>query len=130
LTAGTKTLAWAKDAGNISTSLSAPVTITLTGSANVLSTVGFYRNGYWYWDKNGNGILEGCTVDDCGPPFGGYPGDVPVAGDWTGDGFVKIGIYRQGQWYLDKNENGAWDGCASAVMTLWGLPVDKPVVGD
>ena len=113
-TAGTKTLfAWAKDAaGNVSNSLSASVTITFTGSTNVPSIAGIYRNGSWNWDKNGNGIWEGCTVDDCGQPFGGYPGDVPVAGDWTGDGIAKIGIYRQGQWYLDKNGNGAWDDCA------------------
>ena len=133
-TAGNKTLfAWAKDtAGNVSNGLSAPVTITLTGSANVPSIVGIYRNGSWLWDKNGNGIWEGCTVDDCGQPFGGYPGDVPVAGDWTGDGLAKIGIYRQGQWYLDKNGNGAWDGCAidTCYDSFGGLPIDKPVVGD
>jgi hypothetical protein len=133
-TAGNKTLfAWAKDtAGNVSNGLSAPVTITLTGSANVPSIVGIYRNGSWLWDKNGNGIWEGCTVDDCGQPFGGYPGDVPVAGDWTGDGLAKIGIYRQGQWYLDKNGNGAWDDCAidTCVEAFGGLAGDIPVAGD
>jgi hypothetical protein len=132
--AGTRTLfAWAKDAaGNVSSSLSASVTITLTGQGNAPSVLGFYRNGIWYWDKNGNGIWDGCAIDECGQPFGGYPGDLPVTGDWTGDGIAKIGIYRQGEWYLDKNGNGAWDGCVIDLChdSFGGLPVDKPVVGD
>jgi hypothetical protein len=97
-----------------------------------LAKIGIYRQGQWYLDKNGNGAWDGCEVDICLPAFGGYPGDVPVAGDWTGDGLAKIGIYRQGQWYLDKNGNGAWDGCAidTCYDSFGGLPIDKPVVGD
>jgi hypothetical protein len=63
------------------------------------------------------------------------PSDIAVAGDWTGDGFSKIGIYRQatGQWFLDTNNDGAFDagdtiyGYGGAVVG--GIP-DLPVVGD
>ena len=79
-----------------------PVAGDWTGDGIV--KIGIYRQGQWYLDKNGNGAWDGCEVDICLPAFGGYPGDIPVAGDWTGDGIAKIGIYRQGQWYLDKME--------------------------
>jgi hypothetical protein len=49
-------------------------------------------------------------VDTCIDSFGA-PTDIPVVGDWTGTGTAKLGVYRQGQWYLDKNGNGVWDGC-------------------
>jgi hypothetical protein len=133
-TAGAKTLyAWAKDAaGNVSTSRSAPVTITLTGGTNVPAIVGIYRNGAWYFDQDASGAWGGCTIDTCIQAFGGLAGDIPVMGDWTGDGVIKIGIYRQGQWYLDKNANGLWDGCSvdSCLGPFGGFGVDIPVVGD
>ena len=72
---------------------------------------GIFRNGYWYLDKNGNGNWDGCDVDICLGPFAGEPGDIPIIGDWTGNGRSKIGTYRNGYWYLDYNENGNWDGC-------------------
>ena len=36
----------------------------------------------------------------------GTPGDVPVAGDWNGDGIRAIGVYRDGQWTLDLDGDG------------------------
>ena len=40
----------------------------------------------------------------------GALGWTPVVGDWnptvTG---TKIGVYKDGVWYLDWNGNGAWD---------------------
>ena len=59
------------------------------------------------------------------------PADIPVAGDWTGTGIAKIGVYRQGQWFLDKNGNGIWDGCGvDTCIDSFGLPADIPVAGD
>ncbi len=62
----------------------------------------------------------------------GLDGDIPVAGDWTGSGTVRIGVYRQGQWFLDLNDNGVWDGTGSGNDGIFsfGLPGDIPVVGD
>ncbi|MCY2990426.1 MAG: carboxypeptidase regulatory-like domain-containing protein, partial [Planctomycetota bacterium] len=58
----------------------------------------------------------------------GLPGGIPVAGDWNGDGNDEIGIFYQGQWFLDLNGNGRWDD-----DDLWaqlGTEYDLPVTGD
>jgi hypothetical protein len=61
----------------------------------------------------------------------GLPGDRPVIGDWTGDGRVRIGVFRNGEWYLDLNGNRKWDGVAGGDgIFQFGLPGDVPVVGD
>ena len=37
---------------------------------------------------------------------GGITGDVPVVGDWNGDGTSKVGVFRNGFfWVLDANGN-------------------------
>ena len=53
---------------------------------------------------------------------------IPVSGDFNGDGKDEIGIYVDGQWYLDINGNGRWDDA-----DLWaklGTRDDLPVTGD
>ncbi len=43
----------------------------------------------------------------------------------------RIGIVRDGFWYLDDNGNGVWDGCGTDYCLSWGgEPGDKYVVGD
>ena len=37
------------------------------------------------------------------------PGDMPVVGDFNGDGVDEIGVYRDGTWYIDTNGNGMID---------------------
>ena len=94
--------------------------------------IGIFRKGTWYLDLNGNGQWDGCEIDGCLGPFGDYDFDLPVAGDWNGDGLTKVGIYRQGMWYLDKNGNGSWDGCGTdaCLGPFGGESNDIPVVGD
>jgi hypothetical protein len=63
----------------------------------------------------------------------GLDGDYPVAGDWTGSGVSRIGVFRpaQGAWFLDLNNNGTWDGVSGGDGVFsFGLPGDIPVVGD
>ena len=58
----------------------------------------------------------------------GIPGALPVSGDFNGDGLAEVGIYHEGQWYIDLNRNGRWDE-----EDLWaqlGSAHDLPVVGD
>jgi 6-phosphogluconolactonase (cycloisomerase 2 family) len=68
--------------------------------------------------------------------FFGLPGDIPVAGDWTGTGSISIGVFRCPtagvcQWYIDANNNGQWDGVAGGdVIWNFGLTGDLPAVGD
>ena len=40
--------------------------------------------------------------------FGG-PGWTPLNGDWNADNKDEIGVYQNGNWYLDYNGNGFWD---------------------
>ncbi|HZN34324.1 MAG TPA: SdrD B-like domain-containing protein [Pirellulaceae bacterium] len=58
----------------------------------------------------------------------GLPGATPVVGDFNGDGKDEIGVYYEGEWFLDLNGNGHWDPA-----DLWaklGSKADKPVIGD
>jgi hypothetical protein len=61
----------------------------------------------------------------------GLLGDLPVMGDWNGDGRIRVGVYRKGDWYLDLNGNRKWDGVEGGDgIFQFGLPGDTPVVGD
>ena len=76
----------------------------------------------------------------------GFSGDLPVVGDWTGDGVAKVGIYRSstGIWYLDANNNGVFDDPGSTCFqvscvpagadykfnAVGGEPYDLPVAGN
>lgn len=46
----------------------------------------------------------------------GAAGDIPVVGDWNGDGKSEIGYHRRSTnyWYLDFVGDGAWHGMAAA----------------
>ena len=118
----------------------APVVGNWNGGVDNKVKIGVFRNGMWYLDYPGTGSWVGCgapgvpTSDAC--YNWGLPGDIPVVGDWNGDGKVKIGVFRNGMWYLDYPGTGSWVGCgAPGVPTNdacynWGLPGDIPVVGD
>ena len=96
--------------------------------------------------KNGEGAQLGVFRMEGWPPgipsgtlpaFGdifesfGLPGDRPVIGDWTGDGRIRVGVFRNGEWYLDLNGNRKWDGVAGGDGIFeFGLPGDIPVTGD
>ncbi|MBN2215766.1 MAG: hypothetical protein JW719_00180 [Pirellulales bacterium] len=58
----------------------------------------------------------------------GHDGDRPVAGDWNGDGVSSIGIYRDGDWFLDVDGNGRWSD--PDLYFEFGQRGDRPVVGD
>ncbi len=52
----------------------------------------------------------------------------PVTGDWDGSGITKIGVFLDGQWFLDLDGDGLWDN-----KDLWaklGKKSDQPVTGD
>jgi hypothetical protein len=89
------------------------------------------QTGLWELDLNGNGLWDGCQKDRCLGPFG-QPGTLPVVGDWTGTGAVRIGAFdpQTGLWELDLNGNGLWDGCqVDRCLGPFGQPGDLPVVG-
>ena len=58
----------------------------------------------------------------------GTPGDVPITGDWNGDGIRAIGVFRDGEWTLDLDGDGRFtetDG-----RYTFGQAGDLPVIGD
>ncbi len=54
--------------------------------------------------------------------------DVPVAGDWNGDGVDTVGHFRNGRWRLDVDGTGKHS--KHDVEFLYGQAGDRPVVGD
>ena len=55
-------------------------------------------------------------------------GDLPVVGDFNGDGIDELGVYRDGTWYIDTNNDRVLD--AHDKLFELGGPGDVPVVGD
>jgi protocatechuate 3,4-dioxygenase beta subunit len=58
----------------------------------------------------------------------GTPQDVPVVGDWTGEGTSTIAVFRNGTWRFDSNGDGKIT--SSDELIKFGQRGDKPVVGD
>ena len=113
-----------------------------TGTPDVFSQIGIFRPpvpvggalGFFTLDSNGNYAFD---ATDKTRQFG-LAGDYPVAGDWDGNGTIKLGVFRCPApgagvctWYLDDNNNGVWDGTFGGDVSFqFGLPGDIPVVGD
>jgi Divergent InlB B-repeat domain len=96
--------------------------------------IGTFRpaTGEWFLDLKGDGQWKNCKFDKCVKSFGAL-GDRPVTGDWNGSRTAKIGLYRPatGEWFLDLNGNGKWDGCGvdACIQFLEKNPGDLPIVG-
>ena len=76
------------------------------------SRIGVFRpnTGEWFLDDNGNGQWD--TGDIHISSFG-KSGDLPVVGNWSGNGVSNIGTFTPatGMWQLDTNGDGVLD-CA------------------
>lgn len=91
-----------------------------SGKGGKFSTALVFRGGKWFADTDGRGGGAEQTVTF------GIQGDVPVLGDWDGNGTEDLGVFRNGMWYFDLDGQG---GNAEKVFAF-GLPGDVPVVGD
>ena len=86
------------------------------------STVGIFRSGNFYLASSntpGGGTVTAFNF--------GMTGDVPVAGDWNGDGKTEVGIYRHGNFYL-AGANTPGGGTVTAFN--FGMTGDVPIAGD
>ncbi len=76
--------------------------------------------------KTSSGAPRADVVDHV---FGMGDGEeIPLAGDWNGNGIRSIGTFQAGVWQLDINGDGRFDG-QDPVVT-YGRSGDLPVVGD
>jgi hypothetical protein len=108
---------------NTSTS-TATVTNTPTKTPVPLraDTIGVYKAGVFYL-RNTNTAGPA----DIAAAFGGDASDLPIAGDWNGDGIDTIGVYRNstGFFYLSDSNTAP----AVNYLVLLGNPGDTPFSG-
>jgi hypothetical protein len=88
-------------------------------------TIGMYRAGTWDLRNSNNS-----GAPDFSFTYYSYATDMPIVGDWDGDGDDTIGIFRptDGTWHL-RNANSAGSPDISFGYH-WGASTDKPIVGD
>jgi FtsP/CotA-like multicopper oxidase with cupredoxin domain len=94
--------------------------------------VGIVTNGDWYLDASGNNAWDGTPNDKLNSFIPPVANGTPVWGDWDGSGTSKIGIYKDGIWYVDLNGNGIWDGTPTDAQYSFGIGIPNaiPVTGD
>ena len=102
--------------------------VALAPKAPTPDQVGAFRDGTWILDTTHNHVYD---PGDAVYNFG-QPGDVPVVGDWNGDGRDHIGVFRSvggvGEFILDTDGNGVLD--AGDTAFFFGLAGDRIVIGD
>jgi hypothetical protein len=89
---------------------------------------------YWYAPQGdtftGRWYLRDATSAGAnnipGFTYGG-PGDIPLVGDWDGEGKDTVGVFRNGIWYL-RNVNTS--GPHTVPSFSYGSATDTPLVGD
>jgi hypothetical protein len=91
------------------------------------SKVGVYQKGFWVIDFDGNGKWENPNQVDRLIALGGVAGEIPLLGDWNGDGRMKAGIYQKPNTFsLDFDGNGVWE--TKDKLFSFGVLNDIPVV--
>jgi uncharacterized delta-60 repeat protein len=88
--------------------------------------VGVHRDNTFYLDADGD--LNFDAAIDRYSNFG-TPADIPVIGNWNGDGHDQIGIRRDNTFYLDYNDNMAWE-YPGDIFGNFGVATDAILIGD
>jgi protocatechuate 3,4-dioxygenase beta subunit len=73
-------------------------------------------------------MLVGQVDEPATMPLFGAAHATPIAGDFNGDGRTEIGVFLDGEWFIDINGNGLWD--EDDLWASLGTEGDLPVVGD
>ena len=107
--------------------------------------IGVFNNGLWTWrTQDAAATATQPTTPPANPPITfGQPGDVPVVGDWDGNGTTDLGVFRLGLWQMqfppgDKpkflNDKTPFDPEPNAATNIasinFGSPTAIPVAGD
>ena len=102
---------------------------------NGTDDLGVYRptTSRYYLDEGARGYT-GQTAGELGYQFG-LPGDIPLIGDWNGDGKDDFGTFRNNangttSFYFDVGGRG-WTGQSPDELGYaFGVVGDKPLIGD
>ena len=100
--------------------------VTIVSNPTRVAMPGTFLNGIWQMDMNASRFWDGSAIDR--QMSLGEAGDIPVTGDWNGDGRMKAGVFRGGLWVIDYNGNGIWD--SGDRYFYLGQAGDIPVVAD
>ncbi len=87
-----------------------------------MDTIGIYNAGLFTLRNSNTAGTPDITAS-----FGGDPSDLPIAGDWNGDGVDTIGIYRSatGVYFLSDSNTAP----AATYSLVFGNPGDTPFAG-
>jgi PKD repeat protein len=98
--------------------------ISVTNAVTGKTAVGVFRpSAHTFYLRNGTAASWTTTVIDWGMST-----DLPVTGDWNGDGLTDIGGYRPSAhtFYLKNGTAVSW----TTTVIDWGVSTDLPVTGD
>jgi Tol biopolymer transport system component len=94
-------------------------------------TIGLYRPSTGeFLERNTNTSGRANAIVDFG-----QAGDLPIAGDWNGDGISDVGVFRNGQFLLRQPAvvtilGGQTFTIVTTITVNFGVAGDLPVVGD
>ena len=107
------------------------IEMVLNYSDRGLTTAGFLdkSSGKQWIDNESGRSLESVFYSFRDVSFGSA-GDLPVVGDWDGDGSTELGVFNPSasSFYLDYDGDGKWSGADKTYV--FGQPGDLPVAGD
>lgn len=103
----------------------------VVGTPEKTSAIGVFRAGSFFLDTNRNRQWDGTSTGNDASFFFAGSNLIPITGDWNGDGRTDVGLFRDGQFYLDNNGNRTFEGISLGdALFGFGTAGDLPITGD